>query len=156
MASEILRATATADYTPGEPVTNVTYGAFPSVAQASIEPWAVQCEAGKASHLNSNGWHWQGANMTQNVFNTVAPPNYKLPTCIAVNPPGMASDRDGMYPARSRHPGGSIRPWRTGRCSSCMSDITGIFIRGSGHATAKRRSKSPSRMSARHVTTPIL
>mgnify|MGYP001077628356 CR=1 FL=1 len=61
LASEILRGDGDGGaYTPGEPVINVPYGAFPSVAQTSIEPWALQCEAGKAGHLNSNGWHWHG------------------------------------------------------------------------------------------------
>jgi prepilin-type processing-associated H-X9-DG protein len=59
--------------------------------------------------------------MTQNVFNTVAPPNYKYPTCISVAPPGMASDRDGLYPARSRHPGG---------VNTVMADGSVQFIAG--------------------------
>jgi prepilin-type processing-associated H-X9-DG protein len=107
LASEVLRGDDNgSNYMPGEPVRNANYGAFPSVAEADINAWGIQCEANKNDHLSSNGWHWQAANMTQTVFNTVAPPNYQYPTCIAVNPPGMASDRDGLYPARSRHPGG--------------------------------------------------
>jgi len=123
LASEMLRGDGNGGiYVPGEPVTNVLYpGAITDVSQASISAWGVNCEAGKASHLSSNGWHWQGANMAQSVFNTVAPPNYKFPTCIATAPPGMASDRDGLYPARSRHPGG---------VNSAMADGSVQFLSG--------------------------
>ncbi|RMF92407.1 MAG: DUF1559 domain-containing protein [Planctomycetota bacterium] len=102
-------------YKPGEPVRNALPSFFdvnnPStgifVPEADIRAWGVQCEANKNDHLSSNGWQWMGANYTQNVFNTIAPPNWRYPTCIAENPPGYASDRDGLYPSRSEHPGGS-------------------------------------------------
>lgn len=144
LASEILRGDGQGGvYTPGEPVRNVLYSAFPSVAQANIEPWAIQCEANKADHLSSNGWHWQGANMTQNVFNTVAPPNYKLPTCISTNPPGMASDRDGMYPARSRHPAGVNTVMADGSVQFLTSDINWDLYQGLGTRDGKEAVKLP-------------
>jgi hypothetical protein len=49
-----------------------------------------------------------GANYTQTVFNTVAPPNWIYPTCSATDPPGYANDRDGIYPARSEHGAGAM------------------------------------------------
>jgi type II secretory pathway pseudopilin PulG len=102
-------------YWPGEPVRNAQYGAprpweypSPSVTdQATVEAWGMQCEANKADHLSSNGWGWHGANYTQTCMNTVATPNWRYPTCIATGPPGYSSDRDGIYPSRSYHPGGS-------------------------------------------------
>ncbi len=100
-------------YLPGEPVRNATYSGptpweYPNLARADIENWGIQCEANKNDHLSSNGWGWLGSNYTQTVFNTVVPPNWKYPTCIATNPPGYSSDRDGLYPSRSYHPGGSV------------------------------------------------
>ncbi len=37
------------------------------------------------------------------MFNTLAPPNWKYPACSVSNSYGAAR---GVYPARSRHPGG--------------------------------------------------
>ena len=102
-------------YLPGEPVRNAQYGVarpweYPNASvtlQSNIDAWGAQCEANKGDHLSSNGWGFLGANYTQTCFNTVAPPNWKYPTCIATGPPGYSSDRDGIYPSRSYHPGGS-------------------------------------------------
>jgi prepilin-type N-terminal cleavage/methylation domain-containing protein/prepilin-type processing-associated H-X9-DG protein len=81
-------------------------GTNAALTQANMETWGLACEANKNDHLSSNGWNWLCANMTQTIFNTAAPPNWRYPTCIAINPPGYASDRHGNYPARSAHPGG--------------------------------------------------
>jgi len=95
-------------YIPGNPVCNVAYSGtnwlFPS--QAEMDTWGLACDANKGDHLVSNGAGWHGANYTQTYFNTVAPPNWRYPTCIANAPPGYSSDRPGAYPARSAHPGG--------------------------------------------------
>lgn len=113
LMSEVLRGDGSGSvYSPGEPVRNATYsGPTPWYApnglkQADLATWGAECEANKSDHLSSNGWGWMGANYTQTVFNTAVTPNYRYPTCIAVGPPGYASDRHGLYPARSHHPGG--------------------------------------------------
>ena len=55
-----------------------------------------------------------GSNYTQTVFNTVAPPNWIYPTCIADGPPGYSSDRDGIYPSRSEHGRGAMHAMADG------------------------------------------
>ena len=106
-------------YREGEPVRGAQYGEarpwrWPNLQQAKIETWGLACQSNRGNHLSSNGWGWFGANYTQTVFNTVAPPNWKYPTCIATNPPGYSSDRDGLYPSRSNHPQGSVHAMADG------------------------------------------
>ncbi len=102
-------------YLPGEVVFSA-YGQsgpweYPNASvttQSFIDAWGAQCEAGKSTHLSRTGWHFLGANYTQTIFNTVATPNWQYPSCVASgNLPGMGSDRNGIYPSRSFHPGGS-------------------------------------------------
>lgn len=113
LASEVRRGDGSGSiYTPGEPVRNVHYGGptpwnFPNLPIAEITAWGEQCHDNRGDHLSSAGWHWMPANYTQTVFNTVAPPNWRYPSCIANEPPGFSSDRPGLYPARSHHPGGA-------------------------------------------------
>jgi len=112
LLSEVLRGDGSGSiYTPGEPVRNRQYSGahpwmWPNLPQSAMDAWGLECDGNKGDHLSSNGWGWMGSNYTQTVFNTVVPPNWRYPTCIATGPPGYSSDRDGVYPARSRHPGG--------------------------------------------------
>jgi hypothetical protein len=102
-----------ASYKPGEPVRNRQYGEarpwrYPNLQEPKITAWGLDCASGINDHLSSNGWGWMGSNYTQTVFNTVAPPNWIYPTCIATGPPGYSSDRDGIYPSRSEHGNGTM------------------------------------------------
>jgi prepilin-type N-terminal cleavage/methylation domain-containing protein len=100
-------------YVPGEPVRNSLYSGpapwrYPNLDATNINSWGQQCALNIGDHLSSNGWGWMGSNYTQTVFNTVAPPNWIYPTCIATGPPGYSSDRDGIYPSRSTHGTGAM------------------------------------------------
>ena len=98
-----------------------------------IDAWGAQCETGKSSHLSTAGYHWLASNYTQNVFNTVAPPNYRYPTCIAgTTNPGFSSDRNGLYPARSRHPGGVNAAIADGSVNFISSTIDWLVYQGLG------------------------
>ncbi|MBM4089570.1 MAG: DUF1559 domain-containing protein [Planctomycetes bacterium] len=115
-------------YRPGEPVRNRLYSGshpwtYPNVPMAAIEAWGQQCALNIGDHMSSNGWGWCGSNYTQTVFNTVAPPNWNYPTCIATNPPGYASDRDGIYPARSEHGNGAMHGFADGSVHFVIESI---------------------------------
>lgn len=104
---------------PGEPIRHALYGGphpweYPNLPQDRIEQWGQQCYNRRWDEMSSNGWGWLGDNYTQTTFNTVAPPNWVYPTCIATNPPGYSSDRDGIYPARSNHGQGAMHVFADG------------------------------------------
>jgi len=72
--------------------------------QADLDAFGLQC-AGIDAHNANNGQQWIAPLPTQTAINTVAPPNWQFPNC-QTSGSGFASDRDGVYAARSRHPGG--------------------------------------------------
>ncbi|QDU74852.1 putative major pilin subunit [Bremerella volcania] len=74
--------------------------------QADIDSFGANC-ASQTAHNGENGQHWMMPVPTQTTFNTIAPPNWKYPNCQESSS-GIASDRDGVYTARSRHPGGVL------------------------------------------------
>jgi len=93
---------------PGNTVRGVAYtgasvNAVPT--QAELETWGQACFAGNGNHLSTNGREWIAPVCTQTTFNAAAPPNWKWPTCIWGSP-GFSADADGLFPARSFHPGG--------------------------------------------------
>lgn len=75
---------------------------FPTAAE--IDTFG-QSLASSTVHISTNGNNWIAPLPTQTVMNTIAPPNWQYPTGND-NPSGYASDRNGVYPARSRHTGG--------------------------------------------------
>lgn len=53
------------------------------------------------------GRDWASPFPMQSSINTVAPPNWHYPSCAnSSNNFGQCTDRDGVFPPRSRHPGG--------------------------------------------------
>lgn len=82
--------------------------AFPGSAeyptQADLDIFGAACQAVTA-HNSENGNQWVAPEPTQTALNTVAPPNWRFPNC-QTSGSGFASDRDGVYTARSRHSAG--------------------------------------------------
>lgn len=141
LAAEVLTGDGTGAYWPGEPVRGATYSGpgpwrYPNLPENLISAWGQQAlahiQSNPTDHLSSNGWGWLGSNYTQTVFNTVAPPNWKFPTCIATNPPGYSSDRDGIYPSRSQHPGGTVHAVADGSTRFITDDIDYNLYQGLG------------------------
>jgi prepilin-type processing-associated H-X9-DG protein len=73
---------------------------------AAIELYGAQCQGGIGRHHSHGGRDWIAGMPSQTVFNTLAPPNWKWPTCETCNACGWM-DSPGVFPARSRHPGGA-------------------------------------------------
>ena len=86
---------------------NVPFGGMPDQfpTQAQVEAYGVACEAGQGDHHSHMGNRWMSPMAGDGtVFNTVAPPNWKYPSCM--NGGGGSGDSSGVFPAKSRHPGG--------------------------------------------------
>lgn len=90
------------------PFASWTNPAFPT--QVELDAFGTSCAAlsstGEAS-LSQNGRDWSAPYITQVAFNTTAPPNWRYPTCVVGGTFGLAADRDGVAPPRSRHTGGA-------------------------------------------------
>jgi len=122
-----------ASYWPGEQVVEVPFNepepwVAPHLPMEEVTLWGHRClehvTRYPAHHRGTNGWAWFGSNYTQTVFNTVVPPNWEFPTCIADNDaPGYSSDRDGIYPSRSQHPGGAVHAAVDGTTQFIVDEI---------------------------------
>lgn len=72
-----------------------------------LEQYGQQClAAGPGSHRSSAGFRWQAPGQYNTAFNTLAPPNWRFPSCMNCEGCGQG-DSQGVFPARSLHPGGA-------------------------------------------------
>ena len=77
---------------------------FPTAA--NLETMGQAADAGALTwHRSNAGRDWQRGIPTKSAFNTVAPPNWKHVSFATGGRYGDSADRNGVYPARSKHPG---------------------------------------------------
>lgn len=97
------------------PMTDVVRGlnwtASESTSQGAIAPSVVEaaganCNANPANHSSYAAARFVRGIMEYSVFNTLAPPNWRYPSCMTETNTGNHGWSKGLYPARSRHPGG--------------------------------------------------
>ncbi len=100
------------------PVTGVLYDA------AAVDQYGVLCQAGIGNHHSHGGRDWMAPMPTQTVFNTVAPPNWRYPSCQPCVGCGWM-DSSGAFPARSRHPGGAMHALADGSVTIINDTISG-------------------------------
>lgn len=119
----------------------------PNLSEAAMNAWGDSClqhiTANPNRHLGSNGWGWLGSNYTQTVFNTVAPPNWQYPNCIAIGPPGYSCDRDGLYASRSYHSGGTVHVMGDGSTQFFSDNINFDLYQGLGTRKGKESVEIP-------------
>ena len=71
-----------------------------------LDAYGQQCLSSLSSwHGSSAGQYWMNPAAHKTWFNTLAPPNWRYPSCTSCGGCGDA-DGAGVWPARSRHPGG--------------------------------------------------
>ncbi len=104
---DVVRPVAWTGNADGSGWPNPTVGDFIKPTQANLETYGQACNAAKATHHSHSGQNW-GDPMCYSgtVFNTVAPPNWKWPSCQPCTWCG-SGDTPGVFPARSYHPGGA-------------------------------------------------
>jgi prepilin-type N-terminal cleavage/methylation domain-containing protein len=109
-AGEIIKAdNNNAVYQVGDLVRNIPLGSLPGVKPtlAQLDAYGAACDAGKvANNISVVGDHWMDLMMTNGMFNTMAQPNWKWPTCHSCAGCGRG-DGTGVFPSRSQHSGGS-------------------------------------------------
>jgi len=110
-------------YNPGDVVRGQGFtwtGHFPTPAQ--VEQYGQQCNGGIGNHHSHGGREWICPQPSQTVFNTLAPPNWHWPTCQDCGGCGWM-DSDGVFPARSYHPGGVNHGLADGSIRMIANDI---------------------------------
>jgi prepilin-type N-terminal cleavage/methylation domain-containing protein len=97
-----------ATYRPSDVVRGIAYSGAANFASASdLATYGAACLAGTGNHHSHAGRDWMAPMPTQSVFNTLATPNWQFPTCQNCTGCGWM-DSDGVFPSRSRHPGGTM------------------------------------------------
>ena len=80
---------------------------FENPTRATLEAYGASCLAGIGNHTSAAGQTWAAPSMYDSAINTIAPPNWKWPTCHICGGCGKG-DGGGVFPTRSKHPGGAM------------------------------------------------
>ena len=76
------------------------------ISQADVDAAGAACHASPSSHSSVSALRWNRGTFEYAVINTLAPPNWKYPSCMTSTSTTNHGSSRGIYAARSRHPGG--------------------------------------------------
>lgn len=113
---------------------------FPS--QALVEQYGQQCFNGRAAHRSSAGFRWIAPGFYNTTINTIAPPNWRFPSCMICGGCGQG-DSQGVFPARSRHTGGAQVTWGDGSVKFIGDTIDFVLWQGLGSANGNEAVSIP-------------
>lgn len=85
----------------------LTSNSFPTAADLVTATGACTNAPSSQASQSLCGRDWSSPHSGHAQFNTAAPPNWKQRTCAFGGNFGQCADRNGIYPARSRHTGGA-------------------------------------------------
>ncbi len=112
-------------YQPGDIVQLQAFPAgWPTVkpTAAQLIAYGNQCLGGIASHHSTSGREWVRSGGSITIFNTVAPPNWRFPTCHTCNGCSLGG-ATGVYPSRSQHTGGSHHLFADGKVNFVNNSV---------------------------------
>jgi len=101
------------------------------IDQATLDAYGMTCDGASGSQSSNGGREWIRPAFYQSVFNTLAPPNWKYPACMQCSGCGSA-DSKGVYPARSRHPGGAMHAMADGSVTFINDTVNLQVYHGAG------------------------
>jgi prepilin-type N-terminal cleavage/methylation domain-containing protein len=77
------------------------------ISQAQVDQYGQSCQGvADSNHIGTMGLYWVRPVFFYTMFNTLAPPNWQYPSCMQCSG-CSAGDSHGVFPARSKHPGGA-------------------------------------------------
>ncbi len=95
------------DMLPGVPLTAITTPVMPPESQVqSLGQANIAAQASVGAHHSNLGDNWGCTAWLWTTYNTVAPPNWYAPTSQPGGSSAWLIGVDGVFPARSYHPGG--------------------------------------------------
>ncbi len=118
MAEGVIGDNNDASYQPGDLVHSQAFPAgFPTVSptQSQLDGYGIQCQGGIANHYSRSGRDWQHSTMHFTIFNTMATPNWRYPSCHPCAGTCDNGGATGVYPSRSQHPGGTHHLFADGK-----------------------------------------
>jgi prepilin-type N-terminal cleavage/methylation domain-containing protein len=103
-------------------------------SEADVTAYGVQCAGGTADHRWYAGFQWSAPGYYNTEINTLAPPNWKYPACMPCAGCGEG-DSGGVWPARSRHPGGAMHAMGDGSVRFVSNTVNFQAYQAMGSAT---------------------
>lgn len=111
------------------------------ITKAQLDSFGQDClPKGAANHSSRMGMRWARPAPTMTLFNTLAPPNWRFPSCMTGSSQSYA-DIHGVYSARSNHPSGAVHVFADGSVTTTQGEVDlqayhGFGTRNGGEAGA--------------------
>jgi prepilin-type N-terminal cleavage/methylation domain-containing protein/prepilin-type processing-associated H-X9-DG protein len=134
------RFTINGDFVRGQPFPGGWTAQFPT--QALVEQYGQQCLGGTAQHRSPAGFRWVAPGFYNSAINTIAPPNWRFPSCMVCNGCGQG-DSQGVFPPRSRHTAGVQVAFGDGSVRFIGDTIDFLVWQGLGSANGQEAVEIP-------------